>query len=100
MLCNLGAINRISSSSFNSDTCTSAMTADIPVTPYQYQPSMELSMSSSLIGVDATTVVSGSHGTSLKFSFKCFYLKFCGMLKSSAFGSLLTTASLDNQWSK
>ena len=72
------------------------MTAEIPVTSLQYQPSIELSMSSSFIGINATAVVSGSHGTSLEVSFKCFYSKICGMLESSGFGSLLTTASLDN----
>ena len=63
------------------------MTAYIPVTPSQYQPSIELSMSSSFIGIAATTVVSGSHAKSSKVSFKCFYLKVFVMLKSSAIGS-------------
>ena len=63
---NRGAINRISSSSVKADTCSSGITADLPVMPSQYQPSIEISMSSSLIGIDAKTVVSGSVGMSLK----------------------------------
>lgn len=69
-----GATYEINSSSVNLDTCSSGITADLPVMPSQYQPSIKISISSSLVGIDAKTIVSGSFGTSLKISFKLEFL--------------------------